>query len=148
MTTVHVATLNALDPTTLYGILRLRVEVFMLEQNSLYPDLDGRDTEPTTRHVWAADDSGAILGYLRVLEEPDGQARIGRVVVAAAGRGKGLASSLMTTALEIIGERSSVLAAQIHLAEFYGRFGYEPIGEPFQDGGIPHLPMRRTAPTA
>ena len=70
-TRVRVAAFEELSTDLLYQILRLRVDVFVVEQRCPYPDLDGRDTDPTTRHVWAERD-GAVLGYLRIVVEPDG----------------------------------------------------------------------------
>ena len=69
-TRVRVAAFEELSTDLLYQILRLRVDVFVVEQRCPYPDLDGRDTDPTTRHVWAERD-GAVLGYLRIVVEPD-----------------------------------------------------------------------------
>jgi ElaA protein len=139
----RVASFADLDTATLYAVLRLRVDVFVVEQGCAYPELDGRDTEPGTRHLWRPDDTGAPAAYLRLLAEPDGAARIGRVVVAPHARGAGHAGLLMRSALELIGDRPSVLAAQAHLAGFYGRFGFAAVGPEYLDDGIPHLPMRR-----
>jgi ElaA protein len=133
-----------LDVTTLYAILKLRGDVFVVEQKCAYPDLDGRDTEPGTRHVWFSRD-GAIHAYLRILDDGTHQ-RIGRVVTAPGARGAGLAGRLVTEALRLIGDRPSVLDAQAHLAGFYARFGYEPTGPEFLEDGIPHIPMLRAAP--
>lgn len=139
---VFVAAFHELDPTVLYGLLRLRVEVFVVEQRCAYPELDGRDTEPGTRHVWAADDDGTPLGYLRVLEEPGGAARIGRVCVADSARGSGLARTLMRHALGLVGARECVLDAQSYLVGFYAGFGFTPTGPEYTDeDGIPHVPM-------
>src|SRR5690606_34048120 len=80
--TVRVASFAELDAPTLYRLLKLRVDVFVVEQKCAYPELDGRDLEPETRHLWIEDGAGAPLAYLRVLREPDGAARIGRVVTA------------------------------------------------------------------
>ncbi|WP_189115420.1 GNAT family N-acetyltransferase [Pilimelia terevasa] len=144
MVEVHQAGFAQLDPHTLYEVLRLRAEVFVVEQDCPYQDLDNRDVEPTALHVWSTGD-GALLGYLRVLEEPDGTARIGRVVVRGAARGTGVVQRLMHAALAHIGARPSVLAAQAHLERFYARFGYRACGPGFDEDGIPHLPMRRDA---
>jgi ElaA protein len=138
---VRVASFRDLDTTTLYAILKLRSDVFVVEQKCVYADLDGRDTEPGTRHVWLArgDD---ILAYLRILD--DGHAeRIGRVVTAADARGAGHAGRLMGHALTVVGNRPSVLDAQAYLTEFYTRFGYAPTGPEFLEDGIPHVPMAR-----
>jgi ElaA protein len=133
-----------LDVTTLYAILKLRSDVFVVEQKCVYPDLDGRDTEPGTRHVWFSRD-GAVQAYLRVLDDGARQ-RIGRVVTAPAARGTGLAGRLVTEALRIIGDRPSVLDAQAHLAGFYAKFGFEPTGPEFVEDGIPHIPMAKPGP--
>ncbi|GAA2529991.1 GNAT family N-acetyltransferase [Pilimelia columellifera] len=140
---LRVASFAELDAADLYEILRLRAEVFVVEQNCPYQDLDGRDREAGARHVWAADRVGNVLGCLRVLGDPDGVARIGRVVVAPAARGSGLAQRLMTEALRLSGDRPVVLSAQAHLAGFYAGFGFVVDGPGFMEDGIPHLPMRR-----
>jgi ElaA protein len=132
-----------LDTTTLYGILKLRSDVFVVEQDCAYGDIDGRDLEPGTRHVWFERD-GEIRAYLRVLHDGETQ-RVGRVVTAPKARGIGLAARLMTEALTIIGKRPSVLEAQAHLASFYAKFGYEQTGPEYVEDGIPHIPMRRPA---
>ncbi|WP_290866729.1 GNAT family N-acetyltransferase [Hamadaea sp.] len=133
-----------LDAATLYRLLKLRVDVFVVEQECAYPELDGRDPEPGTRHVWAADDAGDILAYLRILDDGD-ELRIGRVVTSPKARGRGLGGRLMERALEIVGDRPSVLDAQSHLSRFYERFGYASAGPEFVEDGIPHTPMRRAA---
>lgn len=139
---VRTAGFGELDTATLYGLLRLRVDVFVVEQGCPYPDLDGRDTEPATRHLWL-ERAGAPMAYLRMLAEPDGTVRISRVVVAPAARGGGLASRLLAAALEQVGDRECVLAAQAHLADFYARLGFTPTGPEYLDDRIWHLPMRR-----
>jgi ElaA protein len=142
--TLHVATFDQLDTATLYALLRLRAWVFVVEQGSPYEDLDGRDTEPDTRHVWLADGE-TPLAYLRIVTEDGGTARIGRVCVAASARGAGLAKELMRSALELIGPRPCVLAAQTYLTGFYEEFGFARTGPEFVEDGIPHLPMVRAA---
>ena len=138
---VHVATFDELDARTAYQLWRLRQDVFVVEQDCVYPDLDGRDLEPATRHVWITDD-GTPVGYLRVLDD-DGTARIGRVAVARSHRRRGLAETLMGKALELVGDGPSVLDAQSYLQDWYARFGYVATGPEFLDDGIPHVPMRR-----
>ncbi len=145
--TLHSASFTELNAATLYALLKLRVDVFVVEQRAAYPDLDGRDLEPATRHLWLAED-GVPVGYLRVLAEPDGSARVGRVVVAATHRRRGLGGRLMAAAVAEVGDRPSVLAAQAHLAGFYQRYGYQVVGPEYLDDGIPHVPMYRPAPSA
>lgn len=143
--TVRVAAFDELDPRTAYLLWQLRESVFVVEQECPYPELDGRDLEPGTRHVWA-EEGGRPVAYLRLLEDPDG-VRIGRVLVAGDRRGRGLARALMDAALELVGDRPSQLAAQSYLARWYAGFGYGVSGEEFVEDGIPHVPMRRPGST-
>jgi ElaA protein len=137
---LRVASFRDLDTSTLYAILKLRCDVFVVEQKCFYADLDGRDTEPGTRHLWV-EHRDEIVAYLRVLDDGDVE-RIGRVVTAPGARGAGLAGRLMDEALTVIGNRTSVLEAQAHLVRFYARFGYEQTGPEYLEDGIPHVPMR------
>ncbi|MDQ4053751.1 MAG: GNAT family N-acetyltransferase [Actinomycetota bacterium] len=139
--TPDVLSFDELDTRTAYAVWRLRQDVFVVEQDCPYPDLDGRDDEPGTRHVLLRE-GDQLLGYLRVLDDGD-HARIGRVVLAPAARGRGLADPLMRAALAAIGNRPVVLDAQSPLATWYGAYGFEVTGPEFLDDGIPHLPMRR-----
>jgi ElaA protein len=142
---VRVASFRDLDTTTLYAILKLRADVFVVEQNCAYGDLDGRDTEPGTRHLWVSRDD-QIRAYLRVLDDGHVE-RIGRVVTAVDARGEGLAGRLVEQALTIIGNRPSVLDAQAYLVRFYAKYGFRQTGPEFVEDGIPHVPMTREAPT-
>ena len=139
---IRSAAFDELDVRTLYAILKLRAEVFVVEQACAYLDPDGRDTEPGTRHLWA-DDDGQVVAVLRLLREPDGGWRIGRVATAGGARGHGLAAALTRAALETVGDAAVVLDAQSHLVEWYTRFGFAVAGPAFLDDGIPHTPMRR-----
>jgi ElaA protein len=141
---VRVASFLDLDTTTLYAILKLRSDVFVVEQKCLYADLDGRDDEPGTRHVWLSR-GDEIRAYLRILDDGDAE-HIGRVVVAPSARGAGHAARLMDEALTIIGNRPSVLGAQAYLVRFYAKYGYEQSGPEYLDDGVPHVPMFRAAP--
>ena len=139
MTQVQVARFQDLDVTTLYALLRLRVDVFVVEQQCPYPELDGRDTEPETLHLWS-DDDGVVLGYLRLLADPEG-ARIGRVCVAMEGRGRGIAEDLMHAAVARCAG-PVVLDAQAHLSGWYERLGFVVAGPRFVEDGIANVPMR------
>jgi ElaA protein len=144
MTTVHHSVWRDLDPVTLHHLLALRINVFVVEQKCLYPELDGRDIEPQTEHLWTADEQGPTA-YLRVLAEPDGSARVGRVCTRADARGQGLAALLMDEVLTLTAGRVVVLEAQEYLTGWYARFGFVPTGPSYLDDGIPHVPMRREA---
>jgi ElaA protein len=161
-----------LDAGTLYRILQLRVDVFVVEQQCPYRELDGRDLEPGARWLWVTD-GAAVLATLRILRDDSGTARIGRVATAPAARSGGIATVLMRRALHVLdtdamdaldtdgldpdgldtnavetkGAPSAgidvVLDAQRPLVRWYQRFGFEPDGAEFVEDGISHLPMRR-----
>lgn len=141
MTLIERRPTRQLDVETLYAILRLRQDVFVLEQECLYPDLDGRDLEVGTVQWWAEVDGGDVVATLRVLDEGDGTVRIGRVATAATARGRGIAEALVRAATqEATGD--VVLDAQSHLEGWYARLGFVRDGEEFVEDGIPHVPMR------
>ena len=133
-----------MDLTTAYAVWRLRQEVFVVEQECPYPDLDGRDPEPGTRHVLLEED-GALLGYARVLDDGDVW-RIGRVGLARSARGRGLAEPLLAAALGACHGRDVVLDAQSPLQGWYASHGFTPDGPEFLEDGIPHVPMRLRRP--
>ena len=136
-----------LDASTLYALLRLRVEVFVVEQHCPYPELDGRDLAGETRHFWLAEPDGPVIATLRLTEEDihGGKAfRISRVCTAAVERGRGHTARLMAAALADVGDRPCRLNAQSHLSAMYARHGFVPDGAEFVEDGIPHLPMLRT----
>jgi ElaA protein len=131
-----------LDAATIYRIMALRSDVFVLEQQCIYLDLDGRDLEPAVRHVWVEAADGEVLATLRVLPEPDGTVRIGRVATAASARGQGLAARMLERGIELCGDRPVVLAAQSHLTRWYEGLGFVRAGDDFVEDGIDHTPMR------
>lgn len=148
---VRVGAFDDIDPRTAYRLWQLRESVFVVEQACPYAELDGRDLEPGTRHVWITERNEPVasapvasepVAYLRVLDDGD-RDRIGRVLVAREHRARGLADALMTRALRLVGDRPSCLDAQTYLVHWYARLGYRPAGEEFVEDGIPHLPMRR-----
>ena len=129
-----------LPAAALYGILRLRAEVFVVEQECVYLDPDGRDLDPSTRHLWIEEER-TVVAALRVLDDGDGAASIGRVVTAKTHRSRGLASALVRAALSPAPVGPVRLNAQSHLADWYGRFGFAVGGDEFVEDGIPHVPM-------
>lgn len=142
---------SELDAATLYGLLRLRSAVFVVEQQSIFDDLDGRDLDPATWHLWVdgerdGDGHGggggrAAVAVVRVTTEPGGGSRIGRVATAPSHRGAGIAAHLVGAALELAA-RPVTLDAQEPLVGWYERFGFRVVGTVFDDAGIPHVPMR------
>lgn len=144
-------TFRDLDIDTLYALLKLRSEVFVVEQNCVYLDPDGKDAHPEAVHVFAAAGDGAIAACLRIL--PAGlsypQVSFGRVLTAPSWRGRGLGDALVRHALAQIDARwpgSDVqIGAQAHLQAYYARHGFVPSSEPYLDDGIPHIDMLRAA---
>ena len=141
---IRVARFTELTANEVYAVARLRQDVFVVEQASPYPDLDGRDAEPGTGHVLVLD-GGDLLGYARVLDDV-ATWRIGRVVLAKDARGRGLADGLIEAALgycrSVDPARDVVLDAQTPLVGWYAGFGFAVAGDEFLDDGIPHTPMR------
>ena len=131
----------------LYELLRLRVDVFVVEQACAYPELDGRDLLPETRHLLGLDEEGRIVAYARILAPgvsyPD--ASIGRVLVAETARGGGVAHQLMQNAIAVARahwpDANIQIGAQEYLADFYRRQGFLQMSEVYLEDGIPHMDM-------
>ena len=153
---IRVAAFADLTACEVYDVARLRQDVFVVEQECAYPDLDGRDPEPGTGHVLLRlgsrrsrsdrlEIAGDLLGYARVLDDATTW-RIGRVVLAGSARGRGLADGLIDAALGYCRSadpaRDVVLDAQTPLAGWYAGFGFVVDGAEFLEDGIPHTPMR------
>src|SRR6478735_7015256 len=111
-----------LDNKTLYELLQLRVEVFVVEQACPYPELDGRDLLAETRHFWLEGVDGQVISTLRLMEEhPGGEKvfRIGRVCTKRADRGHGHTSRLMQAAIAEVGNYPCRIDAQAYLQDMY-----------------------------
>ena len=139
---------SGLDASALHDILRLRVDVFVVEQHCPYPELDGLD--PVALHVIGRHVGGPLTAYARILPPgADGLPHVGRVVVAKADRGRGLGNYLMEQVLQALqgqyGGMRSALAAQAHLQVFYETHGFARTGAPYLLDGIPHVDMAREA---
>ena len=143
---------DELSVTDLYALLRLRAEVFVVEQDCAYQDIDGLDGESLHLLYTFGDD---LVAYARVL--PPGldfadASAIGRVVTAPAYRRRGLGRPLMREAVACC-ERLHPghpikLHAQTYLLAFYREFGFEPYGEEFLEDGLPHYFMERRSRSA
>jgi ElaA protein len=141
-----------LDAQTLYKLLKLRVEVFVVEQAAPYPELDGRDLLAETRHFWLdrpqgpEGPEGEVISTLRLMEEhPGGEKafRIGRVCTKRSARGQGHATRLLRAALAEVGDYPCRIDAQKYLTDMYARHGFVRDGDDFLDDGVPHVPMLR-----
>jgi ElaA protein len=127
----------------LYAVLRLRVDVFVVEQACPYPDLDGLDLRDDTLQVWAHED-GEVLGTIRVLRSAGTDPAIGRVATSAAARGRGVAGALIEHGITLCRPDATIgLHAQAHLEQWYARYGFARAGETYDEDGIPHVPMAR-----
>ncbi len=127
-----------------HDIVRLRVDVFVVEQACAYPELDGRDVEAGSRHCWI-DDAAGLAAYLRVLVDPDAT-RIGRIVTRPDARRRGLAGRLLD---HVLATRPGpfAMAAQAHLVDWYARRGFTPVSAPYDEDGIPHVDLARPVRT-
>lgn len=136
-----------LSTAELYSLLRLRCEVFVVEQQCAYLDIDGRD--PEADHLLAWDSDGCLSGYLRVFgpDATNASARIGRIVTAPGDRKAGLGRWLVRQALDFISKRngdvSVKIAAQVYLERFYAGFGFERSSPDYLEDGILHCDMLR-----
>lgn len=130
----------------LYAIMKLRQEVFVVEQDCVYLDCDGKDQAGI--HVMGTDEEGRLATYARIVDKgvsyPE-YASIGRVITAPFARGKGAGYELMEASKDTLfaafGEQSIKIGAQSHLQKFYGKLGYVGVGEEYLEDGIPHRGM-------
>ena len=142
----HTKAFEELTIDELYDIMQLRTNIFVVEQNCPYPELDGKDKN--CLHVFATQ-GGKVVAYARIV--PPGlsykEISIGRVVVHADHRKDGLGRILIDLALEKIeeefGTQAIQIGAQTYLKKFYGSFGFEPVSEEYLEDGIPHVDMIR-----
>ncbi len=128
----------------LHAILKLRVDVFVVEQTCPYAEVDGQD--PQAIHVLGKDDPGTLIAYARILPPDDhGVPHIGRVVVHPDHRGHDLGRAVMEVCLDELqnrnGSRRSAISAQAHLQELYGSLGYKVTSDTYLWDGIPHVDM-------
>lgn len=128
----------------MHDLLKLRVDVFVVEQECPYAEIDGRDLLEDTVQLLAHED-GELVAAQRVLGVHDAEPSIGRVVTRADARGRGLAGALLERGIELCRPEATIrLGAQAHLEQWYGRFGFVRAGEDYLEDGIPHCPMLRT----
>lgn len=144
--------LHALPSALLYQIMKLRCDVFVVEQELICEELDGRDLEASTWLIYALENPAApaaidnpVVATARILVD-DHQVAIGRVAVAKSHRGTGLGRDLVQYAIDVCRElhpeMGIYVGAQAHLEQWYGNFGLERAGEHYLDAGIDHVPMR------
>lgn len=143
--------LDELSPRDLYAMLKLRVDVFVVEQKCPYPELDGKDADALHLRLLAGKQLVASA-RIRRPAKGDPAARIGRVVVSPEHRGKKLGDRVMVEAIaqcERLYPHSPIkLSAQSHLQRFYGSFGFVPVSAEYLEDDIPHVDMQRPAAIA
>ncbi len=139
-----IQTFEQLSTAQLYAILRLRQQVFMLEQQSLYEDIDNLDDQA---HHFYIETDGQLIGYarLRLADSNGTKMKIERVLTDAKHRGLGLGHRLMESAIAwsraLDSVRSVHLSSQVSALDFYRRYGFVVKGQPYDDGGIEHQDM-------
>ena len=141
---------SQLSVDQLYDVMKLRVDVFVVEQNCAYAELDEKDRHKQTRHLIAYNDHGEVMAYARILAPgisyPD--VSIGRVIVAQHARGLGVAHTLMRKAIQVSSQywpsQNIQIGAQEHLQAFYQQQGFAPVSEVYLEDGIAHLDMLLT----
>lgn len=135
----------------LYDLLKLRSDVFVVEQTCVYPDLDNHDRHTGTRHLLGYQ-GDKLVAYLRLL--PAGvtydHISIGRVATAPDARAQGLGHQLLIQGLQEAEqawpEQTIEIGAQSHLQHYYGRYGFVACSEEYLEDGIPHIDMRLSKP--
>lgn len=144
--TLHIKRFGELTPDEYHRITQAREAVFFFEQHVTVPDADR--TDPRSTFLWL-EDAGRVVAFLRMI--PAGvvydEASVGRVLVDAAYRRRGLCRRLMRKALRHIaqtwGPQPIRISAQEHLAGFYASLGFEIVSEVYTEAGIPHIKMLR-----
>lgn len=135
---------SELSSDELYEILKLRSEVFVVEQECIYEDCDGKDKK--SYHLFA-EQNGEILVYLRILEKgvSYNEISIGRVLANKKYRGRGFAKQMMLRAIEFIehylNQKTIRISAQVYLLNFYSSFGFVKVSDVYLEDEIPHIEM-------
>ena len=147
MLTIKTKSFQELTRPELYNVLQLRSEVFVVEQDCVYQDLDGKDD--IALHVLGFKDE-KLVAYTRVFKPGDyaEYASIGRVVVAINEREHKYGNDIMKASIEIIknhfNETKIKISAQTYLKRFYNNLGFIEVGEEYLEDGIPHIGMIKT----
>lgn len=137
---------NDLSTIELYKILQVRNEVFIVEQECVYQDIDDKDLD--AYHCFTMDQSNTIISYVRILKAGVSYKHspsIGRVLVTPNNRRKGYSSRMMKFAIEFIfttfKEDIIIISAQEYLISFYTSLGFKQVGDVYLEDNIPHLKM-------
>ena len=142
---LYIKHFNELTTMELYSILRARAEIFVVEQDCVYQDLDNKDLNAW--HVWFEDEDG-VAAYCRVLDKGvsyEGEGSIGRVITVKRGTGLGYKVMMegIRVAEEKFGQTSLRISAQQYAQGFYEKCGFVRVSEPYLEDDIPHVQMVR-----
>ncbi|WP_337183007.1 GNAT family N-acetyltransferase [Shinella sp.] len=141
---VDVRRMESFSAVELYALLKLRVDVFVVEQACPYPELDGKDADALHLRLLV---DGETAAYARIWRPENSAPRIGRVLVSPDHRGRKLGEALMREAIHACEAHFPgmpiELSAQSHLLQFYRSLGFFPTSEEYVEDGIPHIDMRR-----
>ncbi len=140
----HWKRFDQLTQFEVYDMLRLRQSVFMMEQSSLYEDIDGKDN--VAHHLFAYNADNIVVGYLRLfILEANQEASFGRLLVPLNYRKQGIGAELVSRAIQRCFENTGVdrlvIAAQAYLEGFYRKKGFTPVGDVYDDAGVQHQNM-------
>lgn len=139
----HIKKLTELTTKEFLEIVKLRIAVFVVEQNCPYQEVD--DADEVAWHTWLQEGTD-IVGYTRIIDQGD-TVTFGRVLINPKYRNQKLGNKLLKETLKVVEEnypnRPIVIGAQAHLTKFYGTFGFEAVSEVYLEDDIPHVQMRR-----
>ncbi len=141
---IKIKKFNELTTEELYKILRVRNEVFVVEQTCIYQDCDNKDY--SSYHLYV-EEGNEVVGYLRIVNKGISydEISIGRVLVKETHRNKGLSRKIMLEAIKFIEEKLNSteirLSGQVYIKGFYGSLGFKQVSEEYLEDDIPHVEM-------
>ncbi|MCF6368642.1 GNAT family N-acetyltransferase [Rhizobium halophilum] len=141
---VDVRRLEEFSAVELHAMLKLRVDVFVVEQNCPYAELDDHDVQALHLRLLQ---QGNVIGCARLWKPPEAPPRIGRVAISPGHRGQRLGEALMREAISACQDQFPhqpiAISAQSHLEGFYGSLGFEKVSDEYVEDGIPHVDMQK-----
>lgn len=135
------STLSELNYLEIYHLFKLRTDVFVVEQNCAYPEIDEHDL--VCLHGFKLNEAHDIIACFRIIHYPD-YTKIGRVIVTPSYRGLSIGDELLEVAISACqSDLPIIVEAQAHLTHYYQKHGFEIISDVFLEDGIPHVKMQR-----
>ena len=142
---------HQLDTQQLYELMKLRVDIFVVEQHCAYPELDNKDIHPDTRHLLAYASEATLIAYARLLPPTLSypEASIGRFAVHDSARRQGIGTELLTHSIKEVNHlwpNSDIrISAQDYLQDFYSNAGFNKVSDVYLEDGIPHIEMLKVS---